>query len=168
LASALSNVELGRAGALTGGTADIYNQERAQALSLATGAPLQQSTAGLGQAGSIQAQIAQANAARDSAAKSGAGQGVGTAIGMKALGSSREWKENKRPTKTLDALMSIPVEKWKYTGMDGDHIGPYAEDFNEAFGLDGGKYIMVIDALGVLMRAVQELTEEVRELKGGR
>jgi hypothetical protein len=80
LASALSNIELGRAGALTGGTADIYNQERGQALSLATGAPLQQSTAGMGQAGAIQAQIAQANAARDSAAKTGLGFGVGSLL----------------------------------------------------------------------------------------
>lgn len=83
LASALSNVELGRAGALTGGTADIYNQEQGKAFSLATGAPLQASMGGLSNAGGIQAQIAQANASQNAAAKTGIGYGVGSFLGNK-------------------------------------------------------------------------------------
>lgn len=94
---------------------------------------------------------------------------------MAALGSaylmagcSRDYKHNKHPVTTLDQLMTIPVEGWTYNpgiGDESNHISPYAEDFQQAFGVGDGKTIAFIDMIGVLMRSVQELTEEVRELK---
>ncbi len=111
-----------------------------------------------------------ANARNATQANSDMWNAGGTALGMYAasLGSSKDWKEDKTPVDTLGKLESIPVERWKYKDGIADgayHIGPYAEDFQAAFDVGDGKTISVIDALGVLMRSVQELTAEVRELK---
>jgi hypothetical protein len=88
--------------------------------------------------------------------------------------SSRELKHANRAIDEaviLEALMSIPVEKWKYIYPEknghGVHIGPYAEDFQRAFGIGDGKTISYTDAIGVLMAAVQALSREVEELKNG-
>jgi len=89
-------------------------------------------------------------------------------MGAAAVGCSHDFKENKHPVTTLEQLCSIPVEGWTYRtgyGDEGDHIGPYAEDFKEAFGVGDGKTIAFIDMMGVLMRSVQELAAEVREIK---
>lgn len=62
----------------------------------------------------------------------------------------------------------MPVEKWRYkegTGMDdAEHVGPYAEDFKEATGLGDGKTINVVDAIGITMGAIQELSRKVDNL----
>jgi hypothetical protein len=81
---------------------------------------------------------------------------------------SGDWKEDKRPGDVLDKLMDVQVEFWKYHSSfndQADHISPYAEEFNQAFGVGEGKTINPIDAFGVALRAVQELTEEVRDLR---
>jgi len=95
--------------------------------------------------------------------------GAGYFMAPAAAGSSHAFKENKQSVDTLDNLMSINVEKWDYKpGISdgGTHIGPYAEEFREAFGVGDGISIAYMDAIGVAMRAIQELTAEVRELKG--
>ncbi len=82
--------------------------------------------------------------------------GVASMIGA----SSREWKNSQGPVdeaKILKALESLPVEKWVYKGDDTDHIGTFAEDFKAAFGVGDGKYINLLDAVGVLMAAVKAL-----------
>lgn len=84
----------------------------------------------------------------------------GLASGLGALFSSRELKdvhEDVLPDKALDGVMQTPVSKWTYKGEDTLHIGPMAEDFQKAFGVGDGKTISVIDAIGVLFAAVQEL-----------
>ena len=93
---------------------------------------------------------------------------IGLASVVGPFFSSKDYKEQKRPVNTLEKLNSIPVERWKYKDGIADskeHIGPYAEDFKEAFGVGDGKTINIVDALGVIMRSLQELTLEVKELK---
>jgi len=88
--------------------------------------------------------------------------GAGTLLGLL---SSKKAKTDKRPAPgVLDAVKKMPVEKWKYKdgmGDEGQHIGPYAEDFKKQTGLGDGKTISVVDALGVTMGAVKELAEKV-------
>lgn len=91
--------------------------------------------------------------------------GLGSLAGMAMFMSSKDYKENKRPARgVLDALKEMPVEQWKYKdgiADGGEHIGPYAEDFQAATGKGDGKSIPVIDAVGMTMGAVKELAEKV-------
>lgn len=88
--------------------------------------------------------------------------------GTLAIGSSRDWKENKRPIdhgETLEKVKNIAVERWTYKEDTDEHIGPYAEDFHELFGGKSDKTINVIDALGVALSAIKGLAAEVDALK---
>lgn len=108
---------------------------------------------------------------------SGIGSLLGTVGGLalKAaplMMSSKEYKTDKQPVSgALDAVGSMPVEKWKYKDGIADgkyHIGPYAEDFKKATGRGDGKSIPVVDAIGVTMKAVQELNGKVDALARGK
>ncbi len=55
---------------------------------------------------------------------------------------------------------------WRYKGDDTVHVGPYAEDFRDAFGLGDGKEIAVVDAIGILMAAVKGLIHRTEALDG--
>lgn len=107
---------------------------------------------------------AQQNA--DANATSGLWSGIGTAAGMGMMAfSSKDYKENKKPVEgALDAVDNMPVEEWDYKegiADGGKHIGPYAEDFQRETGKGNGKMIPVMDAVGVTMKAVQELSAKV-------
>lgn len=96
--------------------------------------------------------------------------GYGLGPGFLKPNSSKDVKTDKREVKegkALRGVRNLDVEKWKYKDDDGrnDHIGPYAEDFRREFGIGDGKNIAPLDAVGVTMRAVQDLAEEVEELK---
>ena len=99
------------------------------------------------------------------------GQLAGT--GMKAAAmSSRDYKEhNALAGDVLDKVAGLSVERWRYKPHivgepnPAEHIGPYAEDFRAAFGVGDGKTINYVDAIGVLFKAVQVLTAEVRALR---
>lgn len=85
-------------------------------------------------------------------------------------GSSKDIKTDKREVedgKTLKGIKRLDVEKWKYKddGEGREHIGAYAEDFKREFGVGDGKTIDFIDAVGVTMKAVQDLAGEVDSLK---
>lgn len=102
----------------------------------------------------------------DQAASNSMWGGLGSMAGMGMfMLSSKDAKEDKRPARgVLDAVKDMPVEKWKYKdgmGDGGEHIGPYAEDFQAATGKGDGKTIPVVDAIGVTMGAVKELAEQV-------
>jgi len=91
---------------------------------------------------------------------------IGSVIGIGATFLSDEnMKTSKRnfAVPLLERLKKVRVEKWKYVGEDTDHIGPYAQEFNDAFGVgqDDNTQISVIDALGVTLGAVKELSEQV-------
>ena len=88
--------------------------------------------------------------------------------GILASFSSKDYKENKRPTRgALRALEKMPVEDWDYKpgmGDGGSHTGPYAEDFKAATGKGNGKVIPIVDQIGVTMGAVKELSKKVDKL----
>jgi hypothetical protein len=86
------------------------------------------------------------------------------------LMSHRSFKDRVGETSgVLDNLIKLDVDRWKYkpkiTNDQATHIGPYAEDFKEAFGVGDGVHIDLIDAIGVLFAAMKELTLEIREFK---
>lgn len=87
----------------------------------------------------------------------------GSLGGAAILACSRTFKDEIGDAPgVLDKLHSLPIKLWTYKA----HIGPYAEEWAARFGGDG-KTINMIDAFGVVLKAVQELTAEVRSLKHG-
>lgn len=118
-----------------------------------------------------------ANRAQRTAGIFGAlGTGVGTGVGIAAAGgafSSKSAKENVTHIdneKILNGVKMLHVDGWNYIheiDPNADpHIGPYAEDFKEQFGVGDGKTINVIDALGVLFASVQALEKRTAEVGG--
>lgn len=126
----------------------------------------------------INAYNAQNSASNSSAAGIGSLVTGAANLGLKAYGmgmfSSKDYKTDKKPVAgALAALNGMPVESWKYKdgiADEGEHIGPYAEDFQAATGKGDGKTIPVVDAIGVTMKAVQELSKKVDKMasKGAR
>ena len=77
---------------------------------------------------------------------------------------SHEFKDTDGPQDTaltLEAVRSLPVDRWQYKGEGTPHIGTYAEDFNKALGLPESKVINIIDMLGATLGAVQELAKRM-------
>jgi hypothetical protein len=68
----------------------------------------------------------------------------------------------------LASVAALPVETWRYKLEAGPeqqtHIGPYAEDFQKAFGVGDGVTISTIDAVGVCLAAIKALSEKVGTL----
>ena len=103
--------------------------------------------------------------------KSDLGSGVTMAAGASAWSvvSAREAKENFVPVDARDVLekvVAMPIETWNYKSQDDTvrHIGPMADDFQEAFGVgDFPKRITTIDADGVALAAIQGLNQKLEE-----
>lgn len=98
-------------------------------------------------------------------------EGIGGLVGIGlSFPSSKKTKRDRKSIGLgggLDALKKMPVEKWRYKeGIDNgdEHIGPMAEDFKMATGAGDGQSIPVQDAIGVTMKAVQDLDEKVEAL----
>lgn len=113
--------------------------------------------------------------AAQNSATSGIMSGIGTIAGLGLRFMSDEnMKEEKEPVQdgaALAALKSMPVEEWNYTQDSGQdpgqrHIGTYAQDFTAATGKGDGKTIAVQDALGLTMKAIQDLDAKVQGLTG--
>ena len=85
------------------------------------------------------------------------------------LVSDRNAKEHFTPVSPqtiLDKVTDLPITEWNYkTAKDVEHIGPMAQDFHAAFGLDGpdDKHISVVDEGGVALAAIQGLNEKLNE-----
>lgn len=97
---------------------------------------------------------------------------IGSVAGMGAMMlSDEDLKEDKQQVDgALDAVKSMRVEKWKYkdgVADGGEHIGPYAQDFQQATGLGDGHSINVVDGIGLTLKAVQELGDKVDQLEKG-
>lgn len=103
--------------------------------------------------------------------------GIGSAAGMLFGGSTMPWifsseelKEEKAEIpegEALEAVREMPVESWKYkegVADEGAHVGPYAEDFQEATGRGDGTTIPLQDAVGITMKAIQDLDAKVEKL----
>jgi hypothetical protein len=71
------------------------------------------------------------------------------------------------PKTVLEKVATMPVTQWNYKddAADKKHIGPVAQDFHAAFGLNGGddRHISVVDEGGVALAAIQGLNEKVEE-----
>jgi len=94
-----------------------------------------------------------------------------TAGGTWTDGSSRTFKEDLRPVDSeeiLRAVVDLPLYRWRYTDSDeGDHLGPVAEDFFEAFALGNDeRYIAGVDGDGVTLAAIQGLFELIVAQQG--
>lgn len=107
-----------------------------------------------------------ANQAQSNASASGIGSALGGIAGL-IFASDENVKEDKAPVDDgagLDAVNSMPIEEWTYkpgAGDEGRHVGTYAQDFQRATGKGDGKSINAIDAIGVTMKAVQDLSKKV-------
>ena len=65
----------------------------------------------------------------------------------------------------LNALADLPTNYWRYKSTAELHIGPYAEDFREVFGVGDGRTLAVVDVMGVMLTAVKALATRVKELE---
>ncbi len=78
------------------------------------------------------------------------------------LTSSRDSKTEFKPVdgaRILKELDGLDVSSWRYKNEnEGErHVGPTAEDFQEAFKLGDGSHISAIDAGGLAFAAIKEL-----------
>ncbi len=68
------------------------------------------------------------------------------------------------PQEVLEKVASLPIQSWAYKNSpDTRHIGPVAQDFHAAFGLNGAddKHISTVDADGVALAAIQGLNQKM-------
>lgn len=102
------------------------------------------------------------------ASASGIGSFLGGVAGL--FMSDEDAKEDKAAIdegKALDAVKAMPVEEWTYkegVADEGRHVGPYAQDFQRETGMGDGTSIAVQDALGITMKAVQDLDAKVEKI----
>ncbi len=72
---------------------------------------------------------------------------------------------------TLSEVEKLPVERWRYKeglGLGGqDHLGPYAQDVKEGFGVGDGETISIIDAIGIGLSATKGLAKKVNRIERG-
>lgn len=106
---------------------------------------------------------AERRAAKKQARNSLIGNIIGTGAALLAFSDEGAKTANRGAGSLLDKLKKVRVEKWKYIGDDADHIGPYAREFNETFGVgqDNDNMISLVDVMGVTLGAVKELNEKV-------
>jgi hypothetical protein len=83
--------------------------------------------------------------------------------------SDRNAKENFSPVDPrtiLEKVASLPISRWNFKINSGsEHIGPVAQDFHAAFGLNGDddKHIATVDADGVALAAIQGLNQKLEQ-----
>ena len=85
-----------------------------------------------------------------------------------ALASDRNAKQNFSSVNALGVLEKVaamPITRWNYKADASSvaHVGPMAQDFHAAFGLNGSddKHISSIDAQGVALAAIQGLNQKL-------
>jgi hypothetical protein len=94
---------------------------------------------------------------------------VFTPSGTVQSSCDRNLKENFSPINpqtVLARVAAMPVTEWNYkTDKADEHIGPMAQDFHAAFGLNGvdDKHISVVDEGGVALAAIQGLNQKLNE-----
>jgi len=98
----------------------------------------------------------------------GIGQALGGIGSLVSAFSSKKLKDhNEKVSKAdiLERVNQLDIEKWRYKDIPVTHIGPYAEQFKEVFGVGDGRSINLIDAVGILLASVQELSRKLDEVK---
>jgi hypothetical protein len=85
------------------------------------------------------------------------------------LTSDRNSKENFAavdPREVLRKVAALPITTWNYKNDDSGnmHLGPVAQDFHQAFGLNGKSDTVIssIDEAGVALAAIQGLHAELQ------
>lgn len=67
----------------------------------------------------------------------------------------------------LEKVSKLPISRWNYKddAKSVQHIGPMAQDFEAAFGLNGGdsNHINTVDAQGVTLAAIQGLNARLEQ-----
>ena len=83
--------------------------------------------------------------------------------------SDRNTKEQLVPVnqrEVLDKVCELPISEWNYIGYDQRHIGPMAQDFHAAFGLNrSDTSLNDADLHGVALAAIQGLNGKVESGK---
>lgn len=98
----------------------------------------------------------------------GIGSFLGGAMGL--IFSDENIKHDKAEVPegaALEAVNNMPVTEWTYdegVADEGRHVGPMAQDFQKQTGKGDGKTIAVQDAIGVTMKAVQDLDKKVTRM----
>jgi endosialidase-like protein len=169
----------GYAGSGNAGQLGIANQQVSMQPAQIMNAGYQGQMAGYGQQGSIlnqqyglELEKWRTQQEMNSAGWGGAGEFLGTIAGAAIpLLSDKKAKKNIKPIakgKALEAVKGMPVKKFDYKEGRGDggegHVGTMAQDFKRESGMGDGKTINVGDALGLTMKAVQELNQKVDKL----
>lgn len=98
---------------------------------------------------------------------------VGSGGGSWSSVSDRRKKEHFQAVdaeQVLQKVSKLPLTTWNYKSQPTTtrHMGPMAQDFNAAFGLDGignDTTINTVDIDGVNMAAIQALEKRTRELQ---
>jgi len=85
------------------------------------------------------------------------------------FGSDRNLKTDfgtVRPEDILARVAALPIQSWRYTNEVAGvhHVGPMAQDFQDAFGLGtDGRMIYFVDEGGVALAAIQGLNQKLNE-----
>lgn len=114
----------------------------------------------------------QAQKQQEAQNSSGLGSFLGGALGFASnfLPSDKNLKKNKQKVPDgagLEAIKDMPIEEWQYkpgVADESEHIGTYAQDFQKATGKGDGKTIPIVDAIGITMKAVQDVNNKVDKL----
>jgi hypothetical protein len=89
------------------------------------------------------------------------------------LVSDRNAKENFATVNSqsvLEKVAALPMTEWNYKqdSAGQKHLGPMAQDFHAAFGLNGpdDKHISLVDESGVALAAIQGLNQKLNQKDG--
>ena len=84
-----------------------------------------------------------------------------------SFSSDRKLKEAIHPIAAqavLQQLARLPISEWNYIGYDQRHIGPMAQDFHAAFGLNRSETSLNdADLHGVALAAIQGLNQKLEQ-----
>ena len=143
---------------------------RAQLLGAIQGGGL--GLAGLGGAGNTLGALTAGRTAQSSTSGFNpyqAASGIGSLLYGASLFSSKEYKNRVGSVDVFDVLeglKKLTIHKWKYKGEDTEHLGPYAEDFKEIFGVGDGKTIYLIDVMGVALASLKAMVLTMEKANG--
>lgn len=87
-----------------------------------------------------------------------------TALAPLFFMSDREMKEDIQPLEhedVVERLAGLDLATWKYKDDDTLHMGPMAQDFQEAFGVGDGKTIHLADVAGVMLSTAKTMAEMI-------
>lgn len=98
--------------------------------------------------------------------------GKGLSAGLGLILSSKKAKQDRKDVPEGNALAAVdemPVQSFKYKegfadGGAQQHVGPMAEDMQQATGLGDGKTIAAQDAIGLALGAVKDLSAKVERI----